>query len=138
MTMTAENSPTTPLKKSSSWVPWLGLLLDIILVCVFAGLGRQSHELGLQLGNILYTAAPFLIALVVISVLTQFWKTSRQIWPTALIVWLFTTVGGLFLRITVFEETAATSFQIVTASVLAVFLVGRRAIESMIVRFNKR
>lgn len=110
------------------------LAVDIVLIVLFAALGRRSHELGLDVTGILFTAAPFLIAWGVGAIITRAWKTWRNLWPSGVIIWIITVAGGLGLRVTIFDETAAISFQMVTATVLGFFLLGRRCISALIRR----
>lgn len=112
----------------------LALILDALLIVLFAGLGRRSHELGLDLPGILLTAAPFLLAWLAASLLTRAWRTWRAVWPHGVVVWIVTVAGGLLLRITVFNDTAAVSFQVVAACVLGIFLLGRRTVTMLLGR----
>lgn len=114
------------------------LAIDVALIVLFAALGRRSHDLGLDFSGILFTAAPFLLAWLVGSLVTRTWRTWHQMWPTGIVVWIITVAGGLLLRVTVFNETAAVSFQIVTASVLGVFLLGRRGVTALLARTARR
>lgn len=112
----------------------LALILDALLIVLFAGLGRRSHELGLDLPGILLTAAPFLLAWLVASLLTRAWRTWRAVWPHGVVVWIVTVAGGLLLRVTVFNDTAAVSFQVVAACVLGIFMLGRRTVTTLLGR----
>ncbi|MGO1182032.1 MAG: DUF3054 domain-containing protein [Micrococcaceae bacterium] len=112
----------------------LTLLLDAVLIVLFAGLGRRSHDLGLDLPGILLTAAPFLSAWLVAVLLTRGWDTWRAVWPHGVVVWIITVAGGLVLRVTVFGDTAAVSFQVVAACALGILLLGRRTLTTLLRR----
>lgn len=121
--------------KLKSWVP--PLVIDVVLVVLFAALGRRSHAEGLDAAGILGTAAPFLIALVVFSCVTMVWREPNRIWPHGVVLWIGTVALGLILRV-VFGATAAVPFIIVATIVLGVLLLGRRLVGMMIERRKVR
>ncbi|NUL47039.1 DUF3054 domain-containing protein [Cellulosimicrobium funkei] len=116
--------------------PWIGWALDVLLIVLFAALGRRTHESGMDLGGILLTALPFLAAWAVATALTRPWRTWARIWPAGVVVWLVTVVGGLLLRVAL-GDTAAPSFQLVTAGVLGLLLLGRRAVTAGVLRWRR-
>lgn len=118
---------------SSTW-PWLTLALDALLVVGFAALGRRSHESSLDLAGILGTAAPFLLALLVAALITRHWRTWAQLWPAGVLTWVITVAGGLLLRVTLFDQTAALAFQLVAAGTLLLLLLGRRLVTVLLRR----
>lgn len=107
------------------WPLWA--VLDLVLIVLFAILGRREHEHGLSVGGIFMTALPFLIACIVMTLVSRPWATINRLWPTGVLVWLGTVAFGLALRI-LMNSTAAVPFIIVTVIVLGVFLMGRRLI----------
>ncbi len=118
--------------------PAVALLLDIALVLVFAAIGRASHEESNPVVGALLTAWPFLVGVglgwVVVRVL-------RRQWPVAVApgvtVW-FAAVGvGMVLRRATGQGTAV-SFVIVASVVLAVFLLGWRALSGYAARRRVR
>ncbi|WP_372699249.1 DUF3054 domain-containing protein [Arthrobacter sp. JSM 101049] len=117
---------------------WIALfIIDLLLVVIFAALGRRSHAEGLDAAGILGTAAPFLIALAIFSCITVVWRESIRIWPHGIVVWIGTVALGLIIRVLT-GDTAATPFIVVAALVLGIFLVGRRAIGSLLARRKVR
>lgn len=114
--------------------PPVALVLDVLLVLLFAGVGRASHdESGPVLGAVL-TAWPFLVGtgagwLVV--------RVVRRDWPIdpapGVTVWFSTVLVGMLLRHAVGSGTAA-SFVVVASVVLALFLLGWRALGAYAVR----
>ena len=106
-------------------MPW-PLLLDIMLVVVFATLGRASHAEESALAGALTTAAPFLVGTAVGWALVR--GGSKQ-WPVTvahgITVWASTLVLGMAIRLVVGAGTAW-SFILVAGAVLAVFLLGWR------------
>lgn len=121
--------------KPKSWIP--PLLIDLVLVILFAALGRRSHAEGLDVAGILGTAAPFLIALLVFSGITVVWRQPHRLWPHGVVLWVGTVALGLILRV-VFGATAAVPFIIVATIVLGILLLGRRLVGTMIQRRKVR
>ena len=124
------------MKQSLSKWPWLAVI-DAVLIILFALLGRREHEHGLGIGGIFVTALPFLVAYVLMTVLSRPWLTINKIWPTGLLVWLGTVVLGMALRL-LMGKTAAISFVIVALIVLGVFLLGRRGISLLIAKRSQQ
>lgn len=102
------------------------LVIDLVLVTAFATIGRASHAEGLSLGGIAQTAWPFLVAVVVGSLLGQrvagsFW------WQEGMVVWAITVTGGIALRMAA-GQSAAAGFVVVSTLVLGALLLGWRAL----------
>ncbi|MEV6068063.1 DUF3054 domain-containing protein [Nocardia sp. NPDC052001] len=111
--------------------------VDVVLVVVFCAIGRRSHDEAV-LAGMLRTVWPFatglllgwVIAIAVasgregISAAKRF--DGRVLWPTGVIIWLSTLIGGMLLRVVSGQGTAV-SFVIVAATALALFLLGWRA-----------
>ncbi|MGP5071510.1 DUF3054 domain-containing protein [Arthrobacter rhombi] len=117
---------------------WLPLLcIDLLLVLIFAMLGRRSHAEGLDIAGILSTAGPFLIALLVFSGIGLMWRYPNRIWPNGVTTWIGTVALGLILRV-LFGATAAGPFIIVATLVLGIFLLGRRLISGLLARRKVR
>ncbi|MFC4123765.1 DUF3054 domain-containing protein [Nocardia rhizosphaerae] len=105
------------------------LFVDVVLVIIFCAIGRRSHDEAV-LAGLLKTVWPFGIGLLVgwaiAAVLargTRFDATA--LWPTGVVIWAGTLVGGMTLR-AVSDQGVAVSFVIVAATVLALFLLGWR------------
>jgi len=114
--------------------PLVALLLDAVLVLVFAGVGRASHDESSPVVGVLATAWPFLVGtglgwLVV--------RLVRHEWPLdvapGVTVWFATVLVGMLLRHAVGSGTAV-SFVVVASVVLALFLLGWRAVGACAVR----
>lgn len=101
------------------------LALDLVLVVVFAVIGRASHAEGLDLTGILTTAWPFVVSAALGSVVAS-WRNWPW-WVQGIFVWIVTLVGGMALRVAGGGSTAP-GFVIVGGISLAVFLIGWRAI----------
>lgn len=102
------------------------LALDVVLIILFAALGRDTHEHGLDPAGILVTASPFLAACLAGWVLLARWKSPASLWPAGVALWLITVVAGLGVR-ALFGGGVALSFAIVTLCVLGAFLLIPRA-----------
>lgn len=104
----------------NSWIPFV---VDVVLVLVFAVTGRSSHAQTLGFLEVLITAGPFLGALLISWLIVKFTKLQPSAaWPAGVLIFAVTLTSGLALRI-LFGSTAALPFILVTAGVLAVFLI---------------
>lgn len=103
-------------------------VLDVVLVIVFTGVGRRTHEEGLDLLGWAHTAWPFLVGLGIGWALVV---TTRRTWPTRWVdgvpVWLATLVAGMALRALSGQGTAL-PFVVVATLFLAATLIGWRAL----------
>ena len=133
--MTSPHSPTTrPASNAAGPRNWLLVLaLDLVLISVFAALGRQSHEHGLAAVGILLTALPFLLACLAGWAVMRAWRRPVQLWPAGVVIWLVTVAAGLGIRALAGGGTAV-SFQIVTLLVLGAFLMGQRLLWLVVLR----
>ncbi|NJI60627.1 MULTISPECIES: DUF3054 domain-containing protein [Microbacterium] len=110
------------------------VIVDIVLVLVFAAIGRASHDE--NPAGFLLTAWPFLIALAIGHVLAALLPARPRrpwsvLWGT--VVWVVTVAGGMLIRV-LSGDTAEVPFIIVATIVLGVFLVGWRAITALLRR----
>lgn len=109
--------------------PYPVIAIDAALVLVFAVIGRASHGSELTFGGIAQTALPFLVAVVLGSLLGS--RLGGGVWwRSGLITWAVTVVLGIALRL-LGGETAQVAFVVVTAVVLALFLIGWRLIAEL-------
>lgn len=115
-------------------------VVDALLVIVFCLIGRGSHHEAVIGGGLFRTLWPFAAGLVlgwaVAAAINARIRTghfgpllagfdSRTLWPSGVMIWLCTLVGGMVLR-TVSGQGIAFSFVLVATAVLAVFLLGWR------------
>ncbi|MFJ2620277.1 DUF3054 domain-containing protein [Glutamicibacter sp. NPDC087344] len=119
------------VQKIRQWPAWVAI--DLVLIVIFALLGRREHEHGLSIGGILWTALPFIIGYLILTLVTRPWKTINNVWPIGLLVWLGTVVLGIAVRLAL-GSTAAIAFIIVAAIVLGLFLLGRRLITGLVAK----
>ena len=121
----------------------LAFVADVLLVVVFAAIGRASHDEGI-LGTgglgLLQTSWPFVVALVAGWLVTRGWARPLAPLRTGLGVWATTVVLGMALR-AVSGQGVAVAFVIVasvTLLVLLVLLVGWRAVGALVARASRR
>lgn len=100
------------------------MAVDLVLVVVFSIMGVLSHD-GNLLDRLLPVSAPFLVACLVAWAILLLRRRPVGGLAAGVFVWLITVVGGLSLRVAT-GSTAATAFIIVTATTLALFLIGWR------------
>lgn len=103
----------------------VALLIDLLLVTVFAISGRASHSEGLDLAGIARTAWPFLLACLIGWGVVALLKDDGYSWRSALEIWTITWLGGLAIRVAS-GDTAALAFVILSGIVLGLLLVGWR------------
>jgi hypothetical protein len=114
----------------------IALVVDAVLVLVFAAIGRASHGEDV-FGGLFVTAWPFLVGLVLGWLVAQAWRAPFDPWRTGLPVWAITVAGGMLLR-GVSGQGVQLAFIIVAASVLLVFLVGWRFIARLVSKRRAR
>lgn len=101
------------------------LLIDLVLVFAFVIIGRRSHEEELNLAGLWETAWPFFAGLLLGWLVTRAWRSPDRVWPTGIVIWLVTVVGGMVLR-AVSGQGTDIAFIIVATLTLGGFLVGWR------------
>lgn len=107
--------------------PIAAFVIDVVLVLVFAAVGRRSHAEGVTLTGVLATAGPFLLGTVVGWLVV---RLRRRSWPLGvgpgITVWFSTVLFGMLLR--ALAGHFAIAFVIVAGVTLAVLLIGWRAL----------
>ncbi len=103
----------------------LAVGIDVFSVTLFVAIGRREHGQDSAITGLIDTAAPFLLALALAWLVLRAWRRPTD-WLTGVGIWTITVVAGLLLRNLVFGDGTATSFVIVAAAFLALFLVGWR------------
>ena len=105
--------------------------LDLGLVTVFVLIGRASHREADGSG-VLTTLWPFAAGLAVGWLLARAWRAPLAV-RTALVIWPATVAVGMLLR-AASAQGVQVAFVIVTAVVLAAFLLGWRAVIALVAR----
>jgi len=113
--------------------PARAFVIDLALVVAFVLIGRRSHAEGVDLAGLATTLWPFAVGLVVgwLSVLGVRWPLPAI--RSGGVVVVSTVVLGMLLRV-VSGQGVQPSFVVVTVVVLAVFLVGWRALATLLRR----
>jgi hypothetical protein len=113
--------------------PARAFVVDLALVVAFVLIGRRSHAEGVDLAGLATTLWPFAVGLVVgwLSVLGVRWPLPAI--RSGGVVAVSTVVLGMLLRV-VSGQGVQPSFVVVTVVVLAVFLVGWRALATLLRR----
>lgn len=109
------------------------LVADILIVIVFAVIGRVSHAETLDLGGLAATAWPFLVALLIGWAVTLAWRAPARPLRTGVPLWVVTLVGGMLLRVASAQGTAV-PFIIVAGVFLLLTLVGWRVVAALVSR----
>ncbi|MCS5498026.1 DUF3054 domain-containing protein [Cnuibacter physcomitrellae] len=115
----------------------IAAVADALLVLVFVLIGRRSHDESDALLGLLTTLWPFLAAAAVGWLVSLGWRRPFALVPTGVVVWVSTVVVGMLLRLAS-GQGVQPSFVVVTAVVLAVFLVGWRAVLLLVRRLRAR
>jgi peptidoglycan/LPS O-acetylase OafA/YrhL len=117
--------------------PLLVLLVDVVLVLVFAATGRASHAEEHPVLGVLLTAWPFLAGLLIGWLASRNWRTPLRLMPNGVLLWIITVVAGMSLRI-LSGRTAELPFVLVATVVLGLFLLGFRVIAGRLATVRQR
>jgi hypothetical protein len=106
------------------------IAVDVICILVFAIVGRSSHQEANDLLGVAHTAWPFLAGCLAGTLIGRTWRHPYSL-QSGVAVWLGTVVGGMVLRVLT-GAGVQLSFIIVASCVLALFLIGWRAVLRLI------
>ena len=112
---------------------------DLLVFLLFAALGRQSHEEGANLVQVVGTAAPFAIGWFAVAPwLGAFSSTAppRAFLERTALAWLCAWPAGLLLRAIILRRGIPLSFAVVVLVTNAVFLLGWRGAYVVLHRRN--
>ena len=111
------------------------IIIDLVLVIVFVVIGRLSHDEAASPLGVLETGWPFVVALgvgwLLIGLIVGGFARPTRVWPTGVLLWLVTVVGGLGLRVAT-GTTAELPFIIVATLTIGFFLLGWRAVTALV------
>ncbi len=107
--------------------------VDLLLVGVFAVIGRQSHYGSLSVDGWWLTAWPFLVSTLVAWVVLLLARRPGGAVGSGVVVWLVTLTGGMVLRVASDQGTAL-PFVIVATLVLGALLVLPRLLVRLVAR----
>ncbi|MFP7759945.1 DUF3054 domain-containing protein [Marisediminicola sp. LYQ85] len=101
------------------------LVVDLVVIGLFITAGRETRRT--DVGGFVLEALPFVTGALLGWAVARGWRAPRGFIPTALAVWLSTSLGGLAIRVAVGEPTD-TRFMFITTIALGAFLFGWRAL----------
>jgi hypothetical protein len=104
----------------------LTVAADVLVVLVFAAVGRANHHESDGLAGVWHTAWPFLVGTALGLAVARYTRADPRSVRTGVRVWLWTLVIGMVLRHTIGGGTPV-AFVIVAALVLGALFVGWRA-----------
>lgn len=110
-------------------------LADVILILVFAAIGRDAHQRGDVIIGVFLTAWPFLAGAALAWLAARAWRRPLSI-PAGVAIWLGAVGGGMILR-ALTGQTVVLAFVIVALLSLGLFLVGYRALLALARRLRK-
>lgn len=112
----------------------LVLLLDAVVLLVFAGVGRREHDSGNPVLGVVDTAWPFLVGAAVGHLLvTLALRRAPATVVAGLVVWVSSIVVGMLLRQATDQGTAG-SFIVVASCFTGFFLLGWRLVAGLLRR----
>lgn len=102
-------------------------VVDVVLVALFAVVGRISHDEALTGAGWWHTAWPFLAGTVLGWLVLELRRRPPGAVLSGVVVWLTTVIGGMLLR-RLSDQGTALPFVVVALVVLGLALVGPRAV----------
>jgi Protein of unknown function (DUF3054) len=109
--------------RRSAWP--VAVVADLLVVVVFAAVGRSNHHESNGIQGIWHTAWPFALGTVLALALTAWTHTDPLALPVGVRVWIWTLAIGMVVRTATGAGTAI-AFVIVAAVVLAALFLGWR------------
>lgn len=118
---------------------WLAAVIDVVLIVVFAVIGRSSHGEAASAVGLWTTAYPFLAGWAIAYVTSGAWARPLRLWPTGVVAWILTVFVGMAIRVATGQGVVdgnplPISFVIVATIVLGVFLLGWRLVARALLR----
>ncbi|GAA4397897.1 DUF3054 domain-containing protein [Tsukamurella soli] len=122
------------------------LLIDLVVVVVFALIGRLSHAETLTPASLLDTAWPFLVAAAVGWAFAYTLSQVRshdpethtfrplRVFPDGIIIWLATVAVGMVARALLTTRGVVPSFVVVATVFLGLFLLGWRGVARLVLQ----
>lgn len=127
------DSPRSPLESSPGKDDIPAILTDLVLVFVFATIGRMQHGESLAIGDLASTALPFWVGLLIGHVILRFTRKNPRTlgWGVFLVVatWALGHAGRLMLG-----QGSDPAFLAVSAAFIALFLLAWRLVLTLLAR----
>lgn len=106
---------------------------DVVLILVFAAIGRDAHARDGIFTGVFLTAWPFLAGAAAGWLATRAWRDPMSLRRAGAGVWLGSLIGGMLLR-ALTGQTVVVAFVVVALLSLGVLLMGYRALYRIIRR----
>ncbi|KUM39240.1 DUF3054 domain-containing protein [Arthrobacter sp. EpRS71] len=120
---------------SRLWIP--AAIADLLLIVLFAAIGRDAHARGDVIAGALATAWPFLAGASIAWLLTRAWRAPLAAWPAGVGIWIGAVAVGMLLRAAT-GQTVVLPFVLVALVTLGVFLLGYRLIAALLLRASRK
>lgn len=120
--MTELETATRVTVRSVGW-----LLLDVVCVLVFVGIGRSVHTKGLTLAGMASTSWPFLAGMAAGWLSSRAWRSPVELAPAGATTWLMCVALGMVLRVVSGQGTAF-AFVLVALGFLGATMLGWRLV----------
>ena len=131
--MTSQTQQHTPSSGRQAVIA--SALADMVLILVFAAIGRDAHQRGDIITGVFLTAWPFLAGAAIAWLAGRVRQRPLSL-SAGVIVWLGAVAGGMILR-AVTGQTVVVAFVIVALLSLGLFLVGYRALLALVRRLRR-
>ncbi len=120
--------PTTPPTEPATRAPAApaGALVDVVVVLVFVGIGRHTHDHGLAPAGMASTAWPFLVGLAVGWLALLAFRRDPTTIRSGALVCVATVAVGMILRVVAGQGTAF-AFVLVALGFLGALMLAWRA-----------
>lgn len=128
---------TKPAAAASAGVVLAAAAADIVLILVFAAIGRDAHHREVPVLGVVLTAWPFLAGAAAGWLAARAWRSPLSVMRAGLPAWLGALVGGMLLR-ALTAQTVVLPFVIVATLALAVLLVGYRLLLAAAARLRRK
>jgi len=113
------------------------IVLDVALILLFAGIGRDAHHREQGVLGVFVTAWPFLVGAAVGWLAVRAWRSPLRLWPAGIAVWLGALVIGMLLR-AITGQVVVLPFVIVATLFLALVILGWRAVWLLVTRLGSK
>ncbi|MFK0006129.1 DUF3054 domain-containing protein [Paenarthrobacter sp. NPDC090520] len=110
---------------------------DLILILVFAAIGRDAHARGDIIGGAFLTAWPFLVGAAAAWLALRVWSRPFALWPSGVAVWMGALIGGMLLR-ALNGQSVVLPFVIVALLALGILFLGFRGIVAIASRLSRK
>ncbi|GAA3279804.1 DUF3054 domain-containing protein [Paenarthrobacter aurescens] len=120
---------------SRLWIP--AAIADLLLILVFAAIGRDAHARGDIISGAFATAWPFLFGAAIGWLLVRAWRAPLAAWPAGVGIWIGSVAIGMLLRAAT-GQTVVLPFVLVALVTLGVFLLGYRLIALLALRASRQ